>query len=116
MELFEPSQHLLFTEQRRCGERPMQHRGTQGPGRILCDGRKTEMPGFGRDARHDAAIRAEESEPGRVRLQPLREQGERSTRRELLRRQLYPVLRRDRAHIDEIDIRPPVMAAGARKR
>src|SRR5260370_39943788 len=89
----------------------MQNGRSQRAARVFGDRRKAEMPGLGRDRRQYAAERAEKSEPGRVRLQPLGERCEGPGRCELLLRELYPVARRGGIAIDEIDIRTPVMSA-----
>src|SRR5260370_35695969 len=89
----------------------MQNGRSQRAARVFGDRRKAEMPGFGPDARQYAAERAEKSEPGRVRLQPLGERREGPGRCELLLRELYPVARRRGAAIDEIDIRTPGIPA-----
>src|SRR5260370_42427802 len=89
----------------------MQNGRSQRAARVFGNRGKTERPGLGPAARQSAAERAEKSEPGRVRLQPLGERCEGPGRRELLLRELYPVARRGGAAIDEIDIRTPVMSA-----
>src|SRR5712671_3688632 len=89
----------------------MQNGRGQAAARVFGNRRKTEMPGFGPDARQYTAKRAEKSEPGRVRLQPLGERCEGPGRCEFLLRELYPVAWRRGAAIDEIDIRTPVVSA-----
>src|SRR5258707_10691113 len=89
----------------------MQNGRGQAAARVFGNRGKTEMPGFGPDARQYAAERAEKSEPGRVRLHPLGERCEGPGRCELLLRELDPVARRGGVAIDEIDIRAPVMPA-----
>src|SRR5882724_95053 len=89
----------------------MQNGGGQTAASNFGNRRKAEMPGFGPDPRQYTAKRAEKSEPGRVRLQPLGERCEGPGRCELLLREPYPVARRGGLAIDEIDVRAPVMSA-----
>src|SRR5258708_22562651 len=89
----------------------MQHGGGQAAASVFGNRRKAEMPGFGPDARQYAAERAEKSEPCRIDLQPFGKRRVWPARRELLRRELYPVIEGSGATIDEINIRAPVMSA-----
>src|SRR3979490_3069977 len=88
----------------------MQHGRAQIVARVLGNRRKAEMPGFGLNARQYSAKRTEKSEPCRIGLQPFGKRRVRAARRELLRRELYPVIGRRGMTIDEINIRTPVMA------
>src|ERR1700693_1908005 len=71
------------------------------------------MPGVGLDARQYPAKRTEKPEPRRIGLQPFGKWRIWAARRELLRRQLYPVARRGGMTIDEINIGAPVVSTRA---
>src|ERR1700676_3723556 len=88
----------------------MQHGRGQIAAGVFRNGCKAEMPGFGLYARQYAAKRTEKSESGRIGFPPL------GARRELPRRKLYPVPRREGVTIDEIDVRPPVVTARSGER
>ncbi len=70
------------------------------------------MPRLGLHPRQFAAVRAKKSEARGIGLKPLRKRCKRSRGRELRRRQLDPIARADGVTVDEIHIRPPVVAAG----
>jgi len=94
----------------------MQHGRGQTAAGVFRNGCKAEMPGFGLYARQYAAKRTEKSESGRIGFQPLGKRREGTARRELPRRKLYPVPRREGVTIDEIDVRPPVVTARSGER
>ena len=73
VEFIQTRHYLFLAHQWRTGQRRMQHRHVKGAARALRHRRKTEVPRFGLHAGQNAAVRAEKTEAGGVRVQPIRQ-------------------------------------------